>query len=89
MKEATMSRFQLVSAYYNDAPGIGKLRAGRTVADSQANALAGDVVWPNLTAATLPQGFVPIDGSAYSMWEASQWANTPFPATILGADSIG
>jgi len=42
--EAEMARFKLLSSFYADAVGVGRVRAGRTVADSQANALPGDVI---------------------------------------------
>lgn len=84
-----MARFRTSAAFYSDAVGVGRVGAGRTVADSQANAVAGDVIWTGLTSASLPQGMIPLDGAATTMKAASPWANTPLSATILGADSVG
>jgi len=83
-----MARFKLLSSFYADAVGVGRVRAGRTVADSQANALPGDVIWTQLNSNSIPRGFVPLDASASAMFAASQWAGTPVAATILGADSV-
>jgi hypothetical protein len=84
-----MARFKLVGAFYADAIGVGRVKAGSTVADSVANALPGDVVWTGLNIQSLPQCFVPLDPSATTMRDASRWVNSPVPATILGADSVG
>jgi hypothetical protein len=62
-----MARFKLVGSFYADAVGVGKVSAGRTVADSQANAQPGDVIWLGLNSNSLPQCFVPLDDAAYSM----------------------
>ena len=87
--EAEMARFRVLSAVYVDGPAVGKVAAGRTVADSQSAALAGDVIWTGLNSNSLPAGFQPLDASATAMRTASRWANTPISATILGVDSIG
>jgi hypothetical protein len=76
------------SAFYADAVGVGRVRAGKTVADSAANALPGDTVWQGLNSQSLPAGFTPLDGAATSMRNASQWANTPIANVCLGGDSV-
>ena len=80
-----MARFRTTSAFWS---GQQRVPAGKTVADSQADALPGDFVWPQLTAASLPAGFTPLDSSAQSMRAASQWANTPIANVCLGSDSV-
>jgi hypothetical protein len=83
-----MARFRTTASFYSDAVGVGKVRAGKTVADSVANAQPGDVVWTGLNAQSLPAGFTPLDASATSMRAASQWANTPVANVCYGVDSI-
>ena len=80
-----MARFQTTRAFHF---GSLRVRAGKTIADSQANAQAGDAVWTGLTAATLPQGFNPLDASASTMKGQSKWAGVPADVTITGTDSI-
>jgi len=84
-----MARFRTSGAFYSDAVGVGRISAGRTIADSQANALPGDVIWAGLNSNSLPQGMIPLDASATTMKASSPWANTPLAATILGVDSVG
>ena len=83
-----MARFKLTASFYADAVGVGHVRAGRTVADSQANAVAGDVVWTGLNAQSLPAGFTPLDASADAMRTASRWAGTPVANVCHGVDSV-
>jgi hypothetical protein len=83
-----MARFKTQQAFYADAVGVGRVRAGRTVADSQANALPGDVIWSGLNSQRLPAGFVPLDQAAIDMKAASVWANEPAATVILGVHSI-
>lgn len=80
-----MARFRLVRAFHF---GAVRLAGGRTIADSQANALPGDTVWTGLTSATVGAGFVPLDASATTMKNASSFASVPVSATISGVDSI-
>jgi hypothetical protein len=84
-----MGRFRVMQAFYSDAVGVGKVSAGRVVSSSAVGAQPGDVVWEGLTSHNLPAGLVPLDLTAQEMRAASQWANTPISATILGSDSIG
>jgi hypothetical protein len=83
-----VARFMTTSAFYADAVGVGRVRAGRCVADSVANALPGDIVWNGLNSQSLPAGFTPLDASASSMRNASQWAGTPIANVCLGSDSV-
>jgi hypothetical protein len=83
-----MARFRSTQSFYADAVGVGRVRAGRTICDSQAAALPGDVVWTGLNPQSLPQGCIPLDGSAQTMLAASRWAGVPVSATILGCDSV-
>lgn len=83
-----MARFKVQQAFYCDAVGVGRVRAGRTVADSQANAQPGDIVWTGLNSQSLPAGMVPLDASATSMKASSQWAGIPDATVILGVHSI-
>lgn len=83
-----MARFRTMVSLYVDGPAVGRIRAGRTICDSQATAMPGDVIWSGLNSGSLPAGFVPLDAAATTMRNASQWASTPIPATILGVDSI-
>jgi hypothetical protein len=48
-----MARYTLTKSFWT---GQQKVRAGRTIAQTQAEALPGDVVW----AGTLPDGAVPV-----------------------------
>jgi hypothetical protein len=81
----SMARFRLTQAAI-----VGQFRwpAGDTVADSQANAQAGDNVWVGLNSATMCEGVTPLDAAATSMRAASQWANVPLRNVIFGVDSI-
>jgi hypothetical protein len=79
-----MARFRLTQSLI-----IGQFRwaAGNTVADSQANAQAGDIVWTGLSSTTMIEGMTPLDSSATSMRAASQWANVPLRNVIYGSIS--
>lgn len=84
-----MARFRTVAAFYSDAVGVGKVSAGRTVADSQLAALPGDVVWTGLNSGSLPAQMVPLDPSAETMKAGSRWNGEVIAATILGVHSVG
>jgi hypothetical protein len=79
-----MARFKMQAAFHFQDK---RVKAGGTLADSLANAQAGDVVWTGLTAATVPAGAVPLDGAATTMFNASRWAGTTWGAPS-GRDSI-
>jgi hypothetical protein len=79
-----MARFKLTQAFHFSQY---RVRAGGTIADSPANAQAGDAVYTGLTSATLPSGCVPLDASATTMFNASRWAGT-LPGNPTGRDSI-
>lgn len=83
-----MARFKLTSAFYADAVGVGRVRAGKIVCDSQVGAQPGDVVWTGLNSVSLPSGFTPLDGAADTMRAASRWAGRPVGIACLGVDSV-
>jgi hypothetical protein len=83
-----MARFRSTQSFYVDGAGVGRVRGGRTVADSQANAQPGDVVWTGLNSQNLPAGMIPLDGLASAMKAASMWANEPAATVILGVHSV-
>jgi len=79
-----MARFRLVQAFHF---ADRRVKAGGVIVDTQANAQPGDVVFPAMSAATLPAGVIALDGSATTMLAASRWAGVGFgPPT--GRDSI-
>ena len=84
-----MSRFRTTQSFYVDTAGVGKVRAGSTVADSQSVAVAGDVVWPGLNSQSLPPGFIPLDSGATAIKAASPFANEVIHCCITGSDSVG
>ena len=64
-----MARFRTMASFYADAPGVGRVRAGRTVADSPGAAVPGDVVWSGLNDVSLPAGFEGPDGLSRYHWK--------------------
>jgi hypothetical protein len=82
-----VARFRTTQSFYADAVGVGRVKAGRTISDSQANAQPGDVVWVGLNANSLPAGMMPLDGSAQTMLTASRWAGVPVSAPT-GVSSV-
>jgi hypothetical protein len=80
-----MARFTLTSCHV--FPGGAVIKAGRSIADSVANAVGNDYVVSGLSSSTVTPGMVPLDGAATSMKAASPSANTPAPA-ISGRASI-
>lgn len=80
-----MARFRTSVAVHF---GSTRVAAGRTVADSPANSVSGDVIWNGLSASSLPLGMVPLDAGGTTMKNASPWAGTPIPCTISGVNSI-
>jgi hypothetical protein len=77
-----MARFYLMAAM---SIGDRRYKAGTIIAD--APGVSGDVVWPNLSAATVNGDMSPIDPSAVAMKAASPYPG-PVSATITGASSI-
>jgi hypothetical protein len=80
-----MARFSLTGCHV--FPGGVTKKAGTNIADSVANALAGDYVVSGLNSSTVTPSMVPLDGAATTMKAASLAANTPAPA-ISGRASI-
>ena len=50
-----MPRYKLTQAIYSDAPGVGKVRAGRVICTNPAEMQPGDVLWVNAPT-NLPTG---------------------------------
>jgi hypothetical protein len=51
-----MARYKLTQAIYSDAPGVGRVRAGRWICDNPTEAQPGDVVWVGVKPSQLPTG---------------------------------
>jgi hypothetical protein len=84
-EEANLARFMLTRSFHFSGT---HLRARKTIADSQANAQPGDVVWTGLTAASLPQGFNPLDAAGTTLKSQSRWASALADTWVCGADSV-
>jgi hypothetical protein len=80
-----MARFRLTAAFHHNSV---RHRAGSTIADSAANALAGDVVWTGMNSGSITADFVALDAAAVTMKNASPYASTPAATTITGVSSI-
>ena len=80
-----MARFVLLAAHF---VGSTRLKAGRTIADTQGNAIAGDYVWLGLSSSNITPDMQPLDGGATTMKSGSQYANTPVRCTCTGVSSI-
>ena len=80
-----MARFQLLEAHVF---GSVRLKAGTTIADTAANALAGNKVVTTLSSATVGPTFKPLDATATTMKNNSIYASANIPATIPGNASI-
>jgi len=63
-----MARFRMTQAFHF---GSVRVKAGGTLADSQANALAGDAIYTGLNANSVPLGAVPLDGSEAALMRDS------------------
>ena len=42
-----MARYRLTQSIYSDAPGVGKVRAGKVICTTQAEMQPGDILWVN------------------------------------------
>lgn len=83
-----MARFRLTAGcHFATTQGLKSLKAGSTIADSNANALAGDFVVPNLSSTTMSPAFIALDASATTMKNGSRFGSTPAPS-IDGANSV-
>lgn len=67
--------------------GGKKYKAGQTYADTQGNAIAGDVVWVGLSSSSMSPGHIPLDGAATTMKNGSVFAGVSF-ARPDGVNSI-
>lgn len=79
-----MARFRLTRAFYLDNR---RLKAGAFIADSNANAVAGDVVWTGLSSLTVSHAMVAVDAAGQTMLNASRFVGVPSPS-IDGANSV-
>jgi hypothetical protein len=62
-----MARYILITACHGcppSCPSGRQFNAGQTVADTQGNALAGDVVFPSLVQAPSRSNMLPLDAAA-------------------------
>jgi hypothetical protein len=80
-----MARFQVLEAFHF---GDKRVRAGKTIADSNANAQAGDAVWTGMNSNNIREFFIPLDASATTMKSASKYANAPAATSITGVMSV-
>lgn len=64
-----MARFILIAAVIGQPEGwsYNKFGRGTCIADSAANAQAGDLVWPSLCSAPSPTNMRPLDAAAASL----------------------
>jgi hypothetical protein len=69
--------------------GAKKYPANTVVVDTVGNAQPGDVVYPTLSSTTLNPDWVPLDGAATTMKNASVFAGAVIPCSISGANSVG
>jgi hypothetical protein len=84
-----MARFIMITPIVGAPPGnqYRKWPRGQTIADSAGNALAGDIVWPALTAAPSALNLAPLDASALALMPGS--AITTLAALAAGATLVG
>ena len=86
-----MARFQLYGAHVF---GAIRVRAGKTIADTAANAQPGDVVVGPLTSSSVTPTMSPLDAAATALKGGSLYPGAPLypeqqmPCTISGVASI-
>lgn len=65
-----------------------KYSAGQTFADTKANAIGKDIVWPDVAnSSSMSPGLVALDGAAVTIYNASRFVGQT--TRIDGANSIG
>lgn len=65
-----------------------KYKAGQTYADTKANAIGNDVVWPDVAnSSSMSPGLVALDGAAVTIYNASRFVGQT--TRIDGANSVG
>jgi hypothetical protein len=79
-----MARFGSTVAF---VVGHVRYKAGTTFADSKANAIGNDVVWPGLSSSSMSPGLIPLDGTATSMKSGSVYSGIS-TARPDGANSV-
>jgi hypothetical protein len=81
-----MARFRSIAAF---VIGHARYKAGTTFADTQGNAVAGDVIWAGCGLfGSMSPALVPLDGAATTVKNASVFANYAVPCTISGVNSV-
>lgn len=65
-----------------------KYKAGQTYADTKANAIGKDVIWPDVAnSSSMSPSLVPLDGAATTIYNASRFVGQS--TRIDGVNSIG
>jgi hypothetical protein len=76
-----MARFLIINAVYGQPPSqhLRVWPRGTTIADSAANAIGSDVVWPSLCGSPPPTSLAPLDAAAQALMPGSSIVgpNTP------------
>ena len=80
-----MPRFNLLAAHVF---GAVRVRAGKNIVDTVANAQPGDVIVGPLTSSSVTPTMAPLDAPATALKNASQYAGAPVPNAITGVSSI-
>jgi hypothetical protein len=80
-----MSRVLLYAAHVF---GANRVRAGKTIADTVANSVPGDVIVGPLTSSSVTGIMSPLDGAATALKGGSPYSGAVMPCTISGAASI-
>lgn len=84
-----MARFISTVAFTVPTGGAHqKCKAGTTFADTQGNALPGDIVWQGMSSGSMSPGLIPLDGTATTMKNGSVFAGLAV-ARPDGVNSIG
>jgi len=79
-----MARMRLASAHVINNK---RWKIGTTFADSQGNAIAGDVVWTGMNSASWSPGMVDLDAGATTIKNGSRFSLSPAPSSD-GVNSI-
>jgi hypothetical protein len=80
-EDQTVARFKLLSPVVGIPPRgtYQRFLTGTTIADSTANAIGNDIVWPALCAAPVSGAMYPLDASAIALMPPG-WS----PVTLFG-----
>jgi hypothetical protein len=80
-----MARFNLLAAHVF---GGVKVRGGKNIVDTLANAQPGDVIVGTLTSASVTPSMNPLDAAASTLKNNSPYASVAVPGGPSGRDSI-